>query len=72
MTRAAPTGCRWHSACIIYIEMGAGILVAIAFFSLAGYIARIALRGSTGNDKHAERQRPLRHPAPAKKSEKRA
>ena len=52
--------------------MGPGILLGIAFFSLAGYIARIALRGSTPSDKHADRQRPLRHPAPLKKSEKRA
>ena len=52
--------------------MGPGILLGIAFFSLAGYIARIALRGSTGSDKHADRQRPLRHPAPVKKSQKRA
>jgi len=47
--------------------MGAGILVGIAFFSLAGYIARLAVRGLHGNGTHAERQRPLRHqPPPAK------
>ncbi len=52
--------------------MGAGIIVGIAFFSLAGYIARVALRGSTGNDRQTERQRPLRHPAPARKPPKTA
>jgi hypothetical protein len=49
--------------------MGPGILLGIAFFSLAGYIVRIALRGSTDSDTHADRQRPLRHPAPARKSQ---
>jgi hypothetical protein len=48
--------------------MGPGIIVGIAFFSLAGYIARLALRASTRSDRHTERQRPLRHPAPAKKA----
>jgi F0F1-type ATP synthase membrane subunit c/vacuolar-type H+-ATPase subunit K len=47
--------------------MGAGIIVGIAFFSLAGYIARLAVRGLARNGNHAERQRPLRHqPPPAK------
>ena len=52
--------------------MGPGILLGIAFFSLAGYIARIAVRGSNGSGTHADRQRPLRHPAPVKKSPKTA
>jgi hypothetical protein len=52
--------------------MGAGIIIGIAFFSLAGYIARIAMRGSTGTGRHTERQRPLRHPTPAQKPPKTA
>jgi len=52
--------------------MGPGILLGIAFFSLAGYMARIAVRGTNGTDKNADRQRPLRHPAPPKKAQKRA
>jgi hypothetical protein len=50
--------------------MGAGIIVGIAFFSLAGYIVRLALRGRNGT--HAERQRPLRHQPPAAKPRKSA
>jgi hypothetical protein len=52
--------------------MGAGIIVGIAFFSLAGYIARLALRGLNGNGTHAERQRPLRHQRPPAKPRKTA
>lgn len=48
--------------------MGAGIIVGIAFFSLAGYIARLALRGLARNGIHAERQRPLRHQPPPRQS----
>lgn len=50
--------------------MGPGILVTIGFFSLAAYIARLAMRGSTGTDRRTERQRPLRHPEHAKKQSK--
>jgi hypothetical protein len=53
--------------CISMIVMGAGILVGIAFFSLAGYIARLAVRGLNGHDTQVERQRPLRHQPPAAK-----
>jgi hypothetical protein len=52
--------------------MGPGIIVGIAFFSLAAYIARVAMRGSTAHDRQADRQRPLRHPAPAQKTSKTA
>jgi hypothetical protein len=48
--------------------MGAGVIVGIAFFSLAGYIVRLAVRGLGRNGHHAERQRPLRHPRPPRKS----
>jgi hypothetical protein len=44
--------------------MGAGIIVAIGFFSLAGYIARLAMRGLNGHEPTAARQRPLRHERP--------
>lgn len=46
--------------------MGAGVIVGIAFFSLAGYIARLAVRGLGRNGHHTERQRPLRHPRPSR------
>jgi hypothetical protein len=44
--------------------MGAGIIVAIGFFSLAGYIARLAMRGLNGHEPAGGRQRPLRHERP--------
>jgi hypothetical protein len=50
--------------------MGAAIVVGIAFFSLAGYIAGVAWRGFARNGQHADRQRPLRHPRPAEKTPK--
>ena len=40
--------------------MGPGIIVGIAFFSLAGYIARLAVRGVNGHDRQTESQRPRR------------
>lgn len=50
--------------------MGPGIIVGIAFLSLAGYIVRLAVRGSSGDGRHTERQRPFRHPAPAEQPPK--
>jgi hypothetical protein len=52
--------------------MGASIVVGIAFFSLAGYIAGVALRGWARNGRHGDRQRPLRHQRPAEKPAKTA
>jgi hypothetical protein len=54
-------------ACDLYSStpmMGAGIIVAIGFFSLAGYIARLAMRGLNGHEPAGGRQRPLRHERP--------
>jgi hypothetical protein len=50
--------------------MGPGVIVGIAFFSLAGYIARLAVRGLGRNGNHVERQRPLRHDRPPSKPRK--
>ena len=52
--------------------MGAGLLVGIAFFSLAGYMARLAVRALKGDGTHVERQRPLRHQPPPSKPPKTA
>jgi hypothetical protein len=43
--------------------MGAGLIAGIAFFSLAGYIARLAMRGLSGHGTPVER-RPMRHRPP--------
>jgi hypothetical protein len=52
--------------------MGAAIIVGLAFFSLAGYIAGVALRGFSRNGRHGDRERPLRHQRPAEKPRKTA
>jgi hypothetical protein len=52
--------------------MGAAIIVGLAFFSLAGYIAGVALRGFARNGRDADRQRPLRHQRPVENPRKTA